>query len=99
MGVHVELHEEFQQKELEKNDFKTLTKNQAHRKLFNPVKRNIQISLDMKGIIDACVEIVTVNGRPFSALNDSGFCKILHPLLTGINNKVAINSESIRLKI
>ncbi|XP_022170580.1 uncharacterized protein LOC111033930, partial [Myzus persicae] len=50
----------------------------------------------MKDIIDACVELVTVNGRPFSMLNDLGLRKILDPVLNGVKNSVVINSESIR---
>lgn len=50
----------------------------------------------MKTIIDACVEMVTVNGRPFSVLNDSGLRRILDPILNSIKNSVVVNSESIR---
>jgi len=50
----------------------------------------------MKDIIDACAELVTVNGRPFSMLNDSGLCRILDPVLNGVKNSVVLNSESIR---
>jgi len=50
----------------------------------------------MKDIIDACVELVTVNGRLFSMLNDSGLRRILDPVLNGVKNSVVINSESIR---
>jgi len=50
----------------------------------------------MRDIIDACVELVTVNGRPFSLLNDSGLSRILDLVLNGVKNSVVINSESIR---
>jgi len=100
LSVHVDLYEKFKQHELktniEKNQLKTNSKSQAHQRLFNFSRPNVQVSFTMKDIIDACVELVTVNGRPFSALNDSGFRKILDPVLNGVKNSVVINSESIR---
>lgn len=56
----------------------------------------IKVNITHKKIIDACVELVTVNGRPYSALDDSGFKKILNPILSGFKNKIALNSTSIR---
>ncbi|KAJ8246955.1 hypothetical protein GJAV_G00257150 [Gymnothorax javanicus] len=47
-------------------------------------------------IIDACVELVTVNGRPFSLMDDSGFRKILGPVLDIAGRTVRIDSSSIR---
>lgn len=47
-------------------------------------------------IIDACVDLVTINGRPFSMLNDLGFRRILDPILNGFQKKLKINSDSIR---
>lgn len=70
-------------------------KSEAHYRLFNFSKPNVQVSISMKDIIDACVELVTVNGRPFSMLNDSGLRRILDPVLNGVKNSVVINSESI----
>lgn len=48
--------------------YKTLTEKQAHQKLLNSVMRSVRIKFDTRDIIEACVEIATVNGRPFSAL-------------------------------
>ncbi len=41
--------------------------------------------------MDACVELVTNNGRPFS-----GFRMIIDPIIAGLNNAFAINSENVR---
>jgi len=100
LSVHVDLFEEFKKietkKNFEKNNSKINSKSQAHQRLFNFSRPNVQVSITMKDIIDACVELVTVNGRPFSALNDSVLRKILDPVLNGVKNGVVINSESIR---
>lgn len=69
----------------------------AHNKLFNFFKPDIKVNIDMKTITSACVDLVTVNGRPYSLLNDSGFRKIIDPIISGLNKKVAINSASIKL--
>lgn len=100
MSIHVDLFEKFKQleseKSLQKNKLKPNLKSEAHHRLFNFSKPNVQVSISMKDIIDACVELVTVNGRPFSMLNDLGLRKILDPVLNGVKNSVVINSESIR---
>lgn len=55
----------------------------------------IRVNHSMKILIDGCVEMVTVNGRPYSSLNDSGFRRIIDPVLNGIKNSVSLNSDSI----
>jgi hypothetical protein len=40
--------------------------------------------------------MVTVNGRPFKALSDSGFRKILDPILKGFGGTFNISPENIR---
>lgn len=100
MSIHVDLFEKFKQleseKSLQKNKLKPNLKSEAHHRLFNFSKPNVQVSISMKDIIDACVELVTVNGRPFRILNDLGLRRILDPVLNGVKNSVVINSESIR---
>ncbi|CAI6375595.1 unnamed protein product [Macrosiphum euphorbiae] len=63
------------------------------------VKKQISIKITKQIIIDACVELVTVNGRPFTLIEDSGFRKLLDPVLEGFNDKFAINSQNIRNQI
>ena len=38
-----------------------------------------KIQLSKKRLTDACFELVTINGRPFSLMDDSGFQKIITP--------------------
>lgn len=40
--------------------------------------------MDKATLISACVELVTLNGRPFTILQDSGFKKIGDPIVESI---------------
>ena len=44
------------------------------------VRNQIKINISKEHMITAYVEMVTINGRPFSALDDSGFQKIVDPI-------------------
>jgi len=55
----------------------------------------IKVNYIMKTVIDGCVEMVIVNGRPYSSLNDSGFRRIIDLVLSGMKNSVPLNSDSI----
>lgn len=68
----------------------------SHKKLFNFFTPNVKVKINSQTIIDACVELITVNGRPYSMLNDTGFRKIIEPVLKGLNKKLTINSDSIK---
>lgn len=63
----------------------------------------IKLKLTKKDIENSCVELVTVNGRPFSILNDSGFQNIINPIKCAIEDKYkqkfSISSESIQKKV
>lgn len=60
--------------------------------------RNVYLSY--KQIEDACVALVTRDGRPFSAVEDDGFKMILQPLLTSLDtsdrSKKVMNRRKIR---
>ena len=63
-------------------------------------RTTITVNLSAQEALDACVEMVTVNGRPFSCLKDSGFRKILDPVLTSLNKAsagptVTVNRQTI----
>lgn len=62
-------------------------------------KKKFLVEIDESRILNACLELVTINGRPFKLMDDSGFKKILIPLLDGIGNSIAINAENIREKV
>ncbi|EEC05705.1 hypothetical protein IscW_ISCW024248, partial [Ixodes scapularis] len=58
-----------------------------------------RVSISDQIIVSACVELCTVNGRPFALMEDSGFRKILDPLLDGLSTKTVINAENIRTRV
>lgn len=43
--------------------------------------KTIKIEMDKKKLLSACVELITVNGRPMCLMQDSGFQKIINPIL------------------
>jgi len=38
-------------------------------------------------LLTACVELVTMNGRPLTMMKDSGFRKIIDPILVGLGSQ------------
>ncbi|XP_068172121.1 zinc finger BED domain-containing protein 4-like [Antennarius striatus] len=58
-----------------------------------------RVPINPEVLVDACLELVTVNGRPFSLMEDSGFRKIIDPLQQAIGNGFTINSANIREKV
>ncbi|KAL5233767.1 hypothetical protein ACI65C_001177 [Semiaphis heraclei] len=54
------------------------------------------VSLSKQKLIEACVQLVTINGRPFTLMEDSGFKMIIDPLLDAIGGDFRINSRNIR---
>lgn len=55
--------------------------------------RKIPRIIHTKQLLAACVELVTINGRPFDILNDSGFKKIVGPLVKHIKMKNPTRSK------
>lgn len=49
-----------------------------------------------KDLVEACTDLVTINGRPFEMLEDSGFKKIINPIIKGLDSTVTINTRTIR---
>ena len=43
----------------------------------------IKVPMNLKRLKSACCELVTENGRPFSLLEESGFRKIIDPIIHG----------------
>ncbi|KAK5866668.1 hypothetical protein PBY51_020839 [Eleginops maclovinus] len=58
--------------------------------------RQVQVALTPETLKEACLELVTVNGRPFSLMEDSGFRKIIDPIQNAMGKNVTINSSNIR---
>lgn len=58
--------------------------------------KQVQVALSPETLKEACIELVTVNGRPFSLMEDSGFRKIIDPIQNAMGGNVTINSSNIR---
>lgn len=61
----------------------------------------IQIEMDKNKLLDACVQLVTVDGRPLSILEDSGMRQILDPIVRSLGNEkpFSINRENVLKEI
>ncbi|XP_060859135.1 LOW QUALITY PROTEIN: uncharacterized protein LOC132936427 [Metopolophium dirhodum] len=53
-------------------------------------KKKLNINLNKSSLLEACTEMVTINGRPLTIFNDSGFSKILRPLTEAIGGGITI---------
>ncbi|KAH6927516.1 hypothetical protein HPB50_005182 [Hyalomma asiaticum] len=58
-----------------------------------------KVAITGEMILNACVELCTVNGRPFALMEDYGFRKLTDPVPSGLNSKVAINAENVRAAV
>ena len=47
-------------------------------------KKSLNVKMNKIILLNACTEMVTVNGRPLTIFNVSGFKKILKPLVEAI---------------
>jgi hypothetical protein len=56
--------------------------------------RKLSVNYSVSNVLDACVEMVTINGRPFNFLADSGFQKLISPITNALN--ISINPEKVR---
>ena len=61
--------------------------------------KTIRVKINEKTLKNACLELVTMNGRPFKLMDDSGFRKILNPFLEDMRANFNINADNIREKI
>ena len=60
--------------------------------------QKLTVLYSKKRLITACVELVTVNSRPFSFVEDSGFKKLIEPFIEALEKTgltVAINAEKV----
>lgn len=58
----------------------------------------INISMTKEILLKSCIEMCTVNGRPFSIVEDSGFQKIIEPICKTLGN-FSINRKIIKNEI
>ena len=57
--------------------------------------KTIRVKMNEKTLENACLELVTINGRPFKLMDDSGFRKILNSLVEGMRSNFNINPDNI----
>ncbi|XP_060859859.1 uncharacterized protein LOC132937046 [Metopolophium dirhodum] len=67
--------------------------------MINVSKKKLYVNIDKFKVLEACTEMVTVNGRPLTIFHDSGFKKILDPLTAAIGEGFTINSHNIKKNI
>jgi len=97
LKTHNKLYEEYIINELSKsNATDSPVPSKSAIDLYQMLKPIIKVKTDMKTIINACIELVTVNERPYSVLDDTGFRKVIDPILSGIQISVVLNSSSIK---
>lgn len=67
----------------------------ALKRTAKPKKKSdsVMVLINRDEIIKGCVELVTVNARPNTMLQDSGFKRILNPITTALN--LSLNNEFI----
>lgn len=56
--------------------------------MINVSKKKLYVNIDKFKVLEACTEMVTVNGRPLTLFHDSGFKKILDPLISAIGEGI-----------
>ncbi|XP_059484300.1 uncharacterized protein LOC132201821, partial [Neocloeon triangulifer] len=54
-----------------------------------------EVKLTKNKLLEAAIELCTVNGRPFTILKDSGMKKILNPILEAMPEKFNLTPESL----
>jgi len=58
----------------------------------NPI---VRVSITREDIQNACALLCTVDGRPFSLMNDIGFKRILNPLIEGLGCENFTNPQNV----
>lgn len=46
---------------------------------------NLKIKISVRNVIQACIEAVTIDGRPLCSLNDKGFSRLFNTVSISIN--------------
>lgn len=78
-------------KQAEKDDIKIKVENFRKKSGKNDVDDDdeIEVTVRMKKseIVKSCVELTTINGRPLGLVEDSGFKRLMQPIIRAINQK------------
>ena len=60
----------------------------------------VKVAISPEILQKGCLELVTVNGRPFSCMKDSGFQKIVKPILDAFpDNAPKISPEAMKQNV
>ncbi len=83
--------------EINQNKSLLRTGNIKQQTLYNMIgKQSVKVAITQNALVDACVDLVTLNGRPFSMMNDSGFRKIIDPIIEALGGHFSISDKNIR---
>jgi hypothetical protein len=66
-------------------------------KIASMFAKSINVAMTKEILLNACLELVTVNGRPFSLMADSGFRAIIKPLTSALD--FTINPDNLRASV
>lgn len=61
--------------------------------------KSITVQTSETVLWDACIELVTVNGLPYSFINSSGFQKIINPMSVKLQPNKSFNIKNLKQKI
>ena len=61
--------------------------------------KKICVRINRKTIVDSCIDLVAVHGRPLQLIDDRAFRKIIDPLIEGLGGGFSITSRNIREQI
>ncbi|KAF0713185.1 zinc finger BED domain-containing protein RICESLEEPER 1-like isoform X2, partial [Aphis craccivora] len=81
------------------NEYKELRKQKTGPldKMISVTKTTLtNVKLNKNNIIDACVQLVTTNGRLFTLLNDTGFRMIMDPIMNSIGGGMYLVVKVLR---
>lgn len=68
-------------------------------KIEDSLSGTIRIKMTSNTLISGLRELVTVNGRAFSIVNDSGLRKIIDPILEALPGNLVVNMDNIKKKV
>lgn len=60
------------------------------------ITKSVSVRITKENIKEACVLLCTVDGRPFSCVNDVGFRLIMDPIIKGMGCENFINPQNVR---
>lgn len=61
--------------------------------------KSITVQTSETVLWNACIELVTVNGLPYSLINSSGFQKIIYPMSQKLQENKSFNIKNFKQKI